>query len=93
MWFVSVSSSKTCICMYFQRGRTIAEGAKVWLVILRKSSRVTVMSHRISVPQFPASEMGIGAALTERCAGRTLRNSYEVFEYHSWEGRGAQSHI
>lgn len=87
---------KTTYLLVFPEGKDNGVGheeAKVQFVVLRKSSWVTLKWHSVSVPQFPTSKMRIVAALTERCAGRTQNNIYEVFEYHSREGRGAQKHI
>ena len=102
-WLIHTGKGVSCVfcqCLIFKNMYLLvfpegkdnsvgAEEAKVWFVILRKSSWMTLKWHNISVPQFPTSKMSIVAALTERCAGRTQSNIYEVFEYHNREGRGA----
>lgn len=89
--FINVSFLKHVFtCVSRGKGRRCgAEEAKVWFVSLKKSSWVILKWHGISVPQFSLSKMSIVAALTERCAGRTHNNIYEVFEDHILEGRGA----
>lgn len=93
--FASASFLKTGICLYFQRGRTIVWelrkprfGSSFW-----ESLPGWPRNDIVPLPQFLTSKTRIVAALTERCAGRTQSNIHEVFEYHGWEGRGAQKHI